>query len=283
MINEVLVSRLDELIGDFNTPFFNYLLYSYNLTLDECESIVNNLRQDIESNKVLTNNIVSTLEDYFKNNVLEKEKTSKINYLIDLTNPDNEFYIKYLEMYGLSEKDSDLIYERVKARILEDNITDFEIKRYLKYYYSNILKQKEYMSDLDWIVGRKYDTLIVKKAKRENPILLNSDIVSIVRSIRRDILDAVEFKEGIKKEFIKRCMVESEHKKACALVNLEEFVEGSGDSFLKLVDVKGLSKTDGENIVSQIKDDIAKGLIQPEKLDSVFLTNRFNEYLNEAE
>ena len=52
MINEVIIYRPDELIGDLNTPFFNYLLYSYDLNLNECEDIINDLKEDINSNRV---------------------------------------------------------------------------------------------------------------------------------------------------------------------------------------------------------------------------------------
>ena len=62
MINEVIISRLDEIIGDYDTAFFNYLLYSYDLNLNDCEVIIDNLKEDINSNKVLTDNIVLTLE-----------------------------------------------------------------------------------------------------------------------------------------------------------------------------------------------------------------------------
>ena len=76
MINEVIISRLEELIGDYDTPFFNYLIYSYDLTLNDCEIIIDNLKKDIKSNKVMTNNIASTLEERFENKVLEMEKNS---------------------------------------------------------------------------------------------------------------------------------------------------------------------------------------------------------------
>ena len=46
MINEVILKRLDELIGDFDTPFFNYLMYSYDLGLQECEEIIEKLKND---------------------------------------------------------------------------------------------------------------------------------------------------------------------------------------------------------------------------------------------
>jgi hypothetical protein len=77
-------------------------------------------------------------------------------------------------------------------------------------------------------------------------------------------------------------MQRSEKKKAQALSNLEYLVEGSGDSFSKLVSFKGLSKSEGNIIVSEIREDIENGSIQPEDVDNIFLTKRFNEY-NERE
>lgn len=278
MINEVIISRLEELIGDYDTPFFNYLIYSYDLTLNDCEIIIDNLKKDIKSNKVMTNNIASTLEVRFENKVLEMEKNSKLDYLTELISSDNEFYIKYLRKYNLTSDEISLIYGKVESRILRDNISDFEIKRYLEYYFANMVKQVSYISDLDWIVGRNYDTLIIQKAKKDNPILLDRDIVEVVVDIRGDIIDAVEFKKGIKNEFKKRCMLKSEAKKARALANLEDLVEGSGDSFSKLVKVKGLTPDDGKIIVDEIKQDIALGRVQPELVDNIFLTKRFNEY-----
>ncbi len=278
MINEVIISRLDELIGDFDTPFFNYLIYSYDLSLNDCELIINDLKDDINSNKVLSDNVVSTLEDYFKIKVIELEKASKIRYLDELIRQDSEFYSKYLERYGLDDDEIELIRAKIKDKIMEDNITDFEIKRYLEYYFDNSVKQISYLRDLEWIIGRGYDTLIIKKAMEKYPILTEQDIVETVMEIRSEILDAVEFKKGIKHEFSRQCMLKSEEKKAIAFSKLDEFVEGSGDSFSQLVDFKGLSKEDGQIIVSEIREDIGRGLVQPDRLDNIFLTKRFNEY-----
>jgi hypothetical protein len=278
MINEVTINRLDELIGDFDTPFFNYLLYSYDLSLNDCEQIVDDLKNDITENRVTADNIVSTLEDYFKSKVVELEVKSKVNYLTELINPDNDFFKRFLERYGLSEREIDIVYERVESRILADNISDFEIKRFLEYYFANAVKQKSYLNDLDRIIGRNYDTLIIKKAEKNYPILLKRDIRSVISDIRSDILDAYDFKKPIKDVFLNRCMRKSEKKKADALSKLQYFVEGSGDSFSKLVRFKRLEKRDGEIIVNEIQEDIARGLVQPDGVNSVFLTKRFNEY-----
>jgi adenylate kinase family enzyme len=278
MINEVNIQRLDELIGDFNTPFFNYLLYSYDLSLDECEGIVEELKNDINSNKIVTDNIVSTLDTYFRAKVTDLEKQAKLEFLFSLIQEDNDFYIRYLEKYNLDSEDINLIYGRVESKILEDNISDFEIKRYLEYYFANAVKQVSYINDLNSIVGNDYDTLIIKNVKKKYPILLDKDIIEIVFNIHGEIIEAKEFKKGIKHEFKRQCLYRSEDKKAQCRKKLEKFVEGSGDSFSKLIQCKKLTKSDGERIVSQILEDISNGLIQPEWIDGLFITRRFNDY-----
>ena len=278
MINDVIVDRLDELIGDYDTPFFNYLLYSYDLSLEECELIVEELKGDVNSGKVITDNIVFTLEDYFKSRVASLEKQEKVNYLSSLLSEENEFFVKYLKKYGLSSKDINLIHDRLESKIIEENISDFEIKRYLEYYFANAVKQVSYINDLNRIVGRHYDTLMIRNVKKQYPILLDKDIIEIIFHIHGEIIEAKEFKNGIKNEFKRQCMIKSEDKKAQCRLRLNEFVEGSGDSFSKLVKFKRLTKKDGEIIVSEIKEDISAGLIQPEWIDSVFITKRFYDY-----
>jgi len=278
MINEVIIQRLDDLIGDYDTPFFNYLLYSYDLSLDECELIVEELKNDVNSGRLFTDNVASPLEDYFKSRVVSLEKQDKLDYLSSLLSEDNEFFIKYLKKYDLSSKDINLIYTRVESKILEDNLTDFQIKRYLEYYFNNSVKQEYYINELNRIVGRNYDTLIIKSVKSRYPILLDRDIIRIIFNIHGDIIEAKEFKNGIKNEFTRQCMIRSEDKKAKCRLELNKFVEGSGDSFSKLVQFKKLTKEDGKRIVSEIQKDISKGLIQPERIDSVFITKRFNDY-----
>lgn len=279
MINEVIISRLDELIGEYDTPFFNYLLYSYDLSLNECEVIIAGLKEDIASSKIIPDNIVLTLENYFKSYILDLEKQNKIDNLDYLIRNDSEFFMKYLKKFNLSDKDINIVHSKVKDKILKDNITDFEIKRYLEYYFANSVKQVSYIKDLNQIVGNNYDTLIIKKAKKDYPILLDADIVQIIFKLHTDILESIEFKKGIKHEFLRRCMVKSEDKKARARSNLSEFVEGKGDSFLNLIRFKKLSKSEGQSIVSEMEKDISRGLIQPEEIDGIFITKRFNEFI----
>ena len=71
----------------------------------------------------------------------------------------------------------------------------------------------------------------------------------------------------------------SEAKKADAFERLNELVEGKGDSFNMLCESKNLTYRESELIVDEIKTDISKGLVEPSRIDGVFLTKRFNEYI----
>jgi hypothetical protein len=103
MINEVSIQRLDDVIGDYDTPFFNYLLYSYDISLDESELIIEELKSDVNSGKLITGNVVETLEDYFIKRVVSLQKQEKVEFLSSLISKDSDFYIKYLKRYGLSD------------------------------------------------------------------------------------------------------------------------------------------------------------------------------------
>ena len=91
MISDVYISRLDELIGDFDTPFFHYLFYSYALSLDDCEIIIGKLKSDIMDNKILPDNLVFTLQEYFNAHVEDLEKRDKTQYLGELIQKDSDF------------------------------------------------------------------------------------------------------------------------------------------------------------------------------------------------
>jgi len=278
MINDVIISKLDELIGDFNTPFFNYLIYSYDFSFKECELIIDDIKTDIANNKVSAGNLISTVESYFKAKSVDLEKHSKLDYLDEIIQEDSEFFLKYLKKYDLNSDDIHVIYTKVRERILNENPSDFEIKRDLEYYFSNSVKQSTYLKNLNWIKGKNYDTLIIRKAKKNYPILRENDIRQVIFSINSDIIGAFDFKRSIKEEFLHRCMLKNEDKKTRALANLEALVEGKGDSFSILLRLKNLSKKDGEKVILEIKNDILNGLIQPDQINGVFLTKRFNEY-----
>lgn len=278
MFSEVMISRLDELVGEFDTPFFNYLLYSYDLDLYDSELIISKIRKDIESEVISTDdNLVELIEDYFHERCIENEKQEKIDYLALLMNVENDFYVRFLEEYGLTARDRDMIYDKVKAHILDENITDFEIRRFLKYYFSNAVKQESYIRTLKLLVGDNYDSLTVKSVRRQYPNINDNDIYQVSSELYLEILEAKDF-ANIKNAFHDRIMRRSEAKKAEAIEKWDSLILGNGDSFNRLLESKHLSMSDGENIKRDVRSRILNGLICADMIDGVFLTRICNDY-----
>ncbi|WP_295113906.1 hypothetical protein [uncultured Methanobrevibacter sp.] len=281
MINEVILSRLDELIGEFDTPFFKYLLYSYDLTLRDCELVISKLKSDISDGIVSSDdNLVEVVEEYFRGMCLETEKRGKMEYLASLINDKSDFYRKFLAKYDVSSKDIDVIYTKIETRIAEDNISDYEIKRSLEYYFSNAVKQDSYIRSLEMIVGRNYDALTVTRIKREYPNIYIADIISIANELYGEILDGKNFK-SIKNAFFDKVMRKSEAKKAEAISKWDSLVLGNGDSFNKLLETKKLTIDDGEAIKRDVRSKILNGLLCADRIDGAFLTRLCINYSSE--
>ena len=74
-------------------------------------------------------------------------------------------------------------------------------------------------------------------------------------------------------------MIKSESKKASVFKKLDEVIEGNGDTFSMFLKSKNLSDRDSEIVLNQIRRDISNGLVQPNINYNVFITQRFNEYI----
>lgn len=283
MFSKVMISRLDELIGEFDTPFLNYLLYSYDMDLYDCELIVSKIKSDIDKGIVSSDdNLVEVLERYFEAKRIETEKQAKIEYLAEVMDEGSDFHIRFLARYEASARDRDIIYDKVRTRILEDNITDFEIKRSLKYYFSNAVKQESYIRTLKMLVGDSYDSLTVKSVKRQFPNIDDNDIYQISNEMYSQILDAHDF-ANIRNAFLDRVMRRSEAKKAEAIRKWDDLVLGNGDSFNRLLESKNLTLGDGEKIKKDVRTRILNALISADRIDGVFLTMLCNKYGKGAE
>ena len=182
-----------------------------------------------------------------------------------------DFYVKFLAKYDVSSRDLDIIYNKIDDKITNDNISDFEIKRSLEYYFSNAVKQDSYIRSLEHIVGNNYDSLTVERVKREYPNIYDGDIIEITNELYAEILDGKNF-TSIKDAFFDKVMRKSESKKAEAIYKWESLVLGNGDSFNKLLETKHLTLGDGEVIKKDVRSKILNGLICADKINGAFLT-----------
>ena len=165
----------------------------------------------------------------------------------------------------------DIIYNKIDDKITNENISDFEIKRSLEYYFSNAVKQDSYIRSLEHIVGNNYDSLTVERVKREYPNIYDGDIIEITNELYAEILDGKNF-TSIKDAFFDKVMRKSESKKAEAIYKWESLVLGNGDSFNKLLETKHLTLGDGEVIKKDVRSKILNGLICADKINGAFLT-----------
>ena len=184
---------------------------------------------------------------------------------------ESDFYVKFLAKYDVSSRDLDIIYNKIDDKITNENISDFEIKRSLEYYFSNAVKQDSYIRSLEHIVGNNYDSLTVERVKREYPNIYDGDIIEITNELYAEILDGKNF-TSIKDAFFDKVMRKSESKKAEAIYKWESLVLGNGDSFNKLLETKHLTLGDGEVIKKDVRSKILNGLICADKINGAFLT-----------
>ena len=194
-----------------------------------------------------------------------------MEYLSFLMDSESDFYVKFLAKYDVSSRDLDIIYNKIDDKITNENISDFEIKRSLEYYFSNAVKQDSYIRSLEHIVGNNYDSLTVERVKREYPNIYDGDIIEITNELYAEILDGKNF-TSIKDAFFDKVMRKSESKKAEAIYKWESLVLGNGDSFNKLLETKHLTLGDGEVIKKDVRSKILNGLICADKINGAFLT-----------
>ena len=271
-MSEVIMSRLDELIGEYDTPFFNYLIYSYDLTLEDCELIISKIRKDISDERISgDDNLVSVVQNYFTDKIRENERIEKLEYLSELMDENGDFYSRFLSGYDVSPRDVNIIYGKLETKITEENITDYQIRRDLEYYFSNAVRQGSYIASLKKIVG-DYDTLMIKKIQRDYPNIHLNDLFTITNDLYSEILEGINFPNGIKTAFLRKVMNRSETKKADAIKKWEKLVLGNGDSFSQLLESKNLTAEDGEAIKTDIRARILDGLLCADRIDGVFLT-----------
>ena len=123
-----LHNHLDNLIGDCDTPYFNYLISSSNLIPSEGMKIIEHIKVDIDTGKIINKDeIYSCLKKYFneKNDRILKEK--KINSLDRLFSEDNYFFPD-LKKYHLNRKEQNDIKEQLSHDIMASNLSEYELQ-----------------------------------------------------------------------------------------------------------------------------------------------------------
>lgn len=275
MNKEDFSNEMNSLVGDYNTNYFRYLLYSYNLSPNEGKLIIEEITNDFDGGDV---NLIYLIEESFKQKIIDLEKEDKINYLNDLISFESDFYKDNLQEYNLSKKFIQLVYEKIKNEINENNIEYFIIKRNLKDYFYNKKFYGTYMNQLKNIKGKNYDSLIIRKTLKEYNNVSLKDIKYCIHEMEIEILDGENYNNNIRKGFNRKIIQKSEMKKADARTVFDNFLYDYGDSFKVLLEKNDLSWNDGEIIIKEIYDSIYSGELLAEKIDAGFIFRYIKEW-----
>ena len=276
MVNQCLLDELNLLIGNLDSPYFKYLLFSHKLTQSEGEEIVQKIKSKIENDELI-DDLIDTLEDSCQKKVLNIEKSEKINYLNDLINKENNFYIKYLKDFQLNNKESLEVHEKIKTEIESKNINYYEIQRNLKDYYKNKVFQRTYFNRLLSVTGYNCDSIHIKKILRKYNNIDKDDLIKLIEEIKKEIYDGKEFGD-FKKLFNNRVEIISEKKKAAAKKQFESFIFDFGDIFKNILKDNNLTWDDGQVIINEVNTLINEGKIIEEEIDGMFVVNYVKEW-----
>lgn len=262
-------NELNILIGDYNTNYFKYLLYSYNLSLNEGKLIIEDISNNFKGEDV---NLIQLIEDSFQQKIVDLEKKDKINYLNQLMSNDNEFYVTYLNNYKLSKDFIQLIYNKIENEIYENNIEYFIIKRNLIDYFYNKKFYHQNMNKLKIIKGRDYNSPVIRLALKKYNNMSIDDIKEIILIMENEILDGETYNNDFRKAFDYKLLRKSEKKKAEAREAFNYFLD-DGDFFKILLEKNNLTWDDGKIIIDEIYESIYSGELQKEKINSGFVLN----------
>ena len=270
MNKEDFKNELNILVGDYNTNYFKFLLYSYNLSLNEGKLIIKNISNNFKGEDV---NLIQLIEDSFRQKLIDLEKKDKINYLNQLMSPDDEFYITYLNNYKLSKKFIRLIHDKIENEIYEDNIEYFIIKRNLTDYFYNKKFYHQNMNKLKNIKGKNYNSPVIRLALKKYNNISIRDIKETILLMENEILDGETYNNDFRKAFDRKLLKKSEKKKAEARETFNYFLDDYGDSFKVLLEKNNLTWDDGKIIIDEIYESIYLGELQKEKITSGFIFN----------
>lgn len=268
MKKEDFQNELNVLVGNYDTNYFKYLLYSYNLSLNEGQAIIETISNNFDGIDV---NLIKLIEDSFRQKIIELEKKDKIKFLTELMSKDNPFFITYIKDCNLNKKFIKLIYEKIQNEINENNIEYFMIKRNLKDYSYNKKFYRRYINRLNEIKGRNYDSITIKKSLKEFNNISRSDVRLCIQEMESEILDGETYGGDFKKAFNRKLMKKSEKKKANARAKLNYYLDDYGDSFKFLLTKNNLTWDDGLIIIDEINSSINEGNLQAENINPGFV------------
>lgn len=246
---------------NIDEDYFNFLLYSFQLTPEDGEEILYQLKEDLNEGKINEYTLINKLEYYFNMQIINNEKEDKISFLYTLLDSDDYFINNVKKQYRLSNIDIVNIAERVESDIKQDNIPKYTIKRNFKQYaHENYFINKN-ISQLNKISSNLNSLFLTKKLEKVKNISIK-EVSDIITNLKRHISKGNYFSSNMQTVLLLEIDLASKNKKIKAQKQLSNFYEKSQESFDNLLRHHDLTFEDKEKLIERLEKLIEEGELE---------------------
>lgn len=250
--------------------YFNYLLYSYQLSQEDGEEIIYLLKDDLFEGKINEFTLISQLEDYCNSQIVNNEKEEKIQYLYTLIDSDDYFIHKIKKQYKLSNTDILNIAEKIEVDIQTENIPKYTIKRNFEKYSKENYFIKKNLKDLESI-SSNINNLFINKTLDKVKNLNYTDVRNIISNLENRIKNGDYYTSNMQHIIKAEIEIESKNKKIRAQKQLSNIYEKSEEGFNILLNNYNLTFEDKEKLINRLEKLISDGKLQQEDVKTTLI------------
>lgn len=250
--------------------YFDYLLYSYQLSQEDGEEIIYQLKDDLYEGEINEFTLINKLEYYCNLQIINNEKEEKIRFLYTLIDSDDYIITKIKKQNKLTNSDILTIAEKIESDIERENIPKYLIKRYLENYSrqnyfinKNLKELKKFSSQLDNVFINK----TLKKVGNMN----YTDVRNIISDLETKIKNGDYYTSNMKTILTAEIEIESKNKKIRAQKQLSNLYEKSEESFNNLLNNYNLTFEDKEKMINRLEELISEGKLQQKEVKSTLI------------
>lgn len=257
---------------NLDEDYFNYLLYSYQLSPEDGEDIIYQIKEDLIEGKINEFTFINKLEHYCNLQIINNEKEEKIRFLYTLLDSDDYFINKIKKQYKLTNIEIVTIAERVEEDIELNNIPLYIVKRNFKKYARENYFIKKNLKELDLYSSNINNLFITKKLEKVKNISLE-EVKDIINNLKKHIRQGKYFTSNMRAVITIEIEIASNNKKIKAQKQLSNFYEKSQESFDNLLKHHDLTFEDKEKLIKRLETQIAEGNLQYQNVKSELLRN----------
>ena len=252
---------------NLDEEYFKYLLYSYQLSPEDGEEILYQIKEDLIDGKINEFTIINKLEYYCNQQIINNEIEEKIQFLYTLLDSDDYFINNVKKQYKLSSTDVLNIAERVESDIELKNIPKYTIKRNFKQYAHENYFIKKNLKQLNRISLNLNSLFITKKLEKVKNISIE-EVEDIINNLEKQINQGNYFTSNMQTVLTLEIEIASKNKKIHAQKQLSNFYEKSQESFDNLLKHHNLTFEDKENLIKRLERLIAEGNLEHQNVKS---------------